>query len=212
MNTLIGSRRDGDGSYEHIRETDSQEVTDEIVAELRGDFEYLEIQGPEGDPLDIDKVQQAGDKAMSTETTLTGSAGTPCYAVLRDFVTTHIAGCQKEMIRVLKDAPNSGGYWRGQIAAYEQTLAALDELESLHDGKQWADVPEADFGNIPGATSLLREVWDAVGNHCEDVRRHVLTPGLRDAIAALLKIAGMTSETANVYDAARVAKEAMKSI
>lgn len=174
------------------------------------------------------------------------SAAPACYAVLRNFVMSKVTGCQKELQRVMKDMPSSTGYWRGQIEAYENMDAALDELESLTDADRYADVPEICFGNMAdivrevirlceptgyvgsngqflkvlkaaiakeeASMDVLQEINRHVGNGAPDVNRHVLPSKVRDAMDGLLTISRMTSETANVYDAARVAKEAMESI
>jgi len=123
-----------------------------------------------------------------------------CYAVLRDWTITNLAGCAKECARIDKmdqgkQRITQGSYWRGQSVAYTNLLSAIDELDALHDEDRFMYVPETDFGDIANEDSAS-----------------VAASRLRDAIEALLKISKMTPETANVYSAARIAGESLDRI
>lgn len=67
------------------------------------------------------------------------------YAILRSWLTTQISGSQREMNRTMPHTEygdrkeNRQSYWRGRHNALEDVLAALDELESICDGKRFQE-------------------------------------------------------------------------
>lgn len=53
----------------------------------------------------------------------------------------------------------------------------------LHEGNE-------NRRDLAAATQLLKDVYDQIGNHRPAERRHVITPGVRDAIRDFIKWEG----------------------